>query len=303
VQQFFMYPPGRSLLRETTMEREVGDSGFDESADRILEEMGICEETPPSDLTYDVGSNFSARLLSSIESDPSLVYDFADAVLEIFVEMFPRDPDTETVEVQTYFWAPWVSKLLTGRGLTIPQIATVAGVSTGHVYRLMGRGLRIMYVEVNPPARRGVNRRFTGVDGRQTHLLPDPTGLTERPWPTGAEEYRPFIRGLMAGLEARLGDADLKAKLEPFVMTALSAILTDPKLGDVFDGAVQAIQRIAQTLRERVLKSLAEKDRATQLACAMCELSSQKELVFDALAEAATHLTVRKPALTGVHRT
>jgi hypothetical protein len=280
-------------------DHQLDTTEFDRQADRIMGELGLGPDAPSTDLTHPVGFEFGTRLLSVVGFDPSLVKSFSRDVLQMYRDMFPPDPDPGTIEFQTYTWAPWVSKWLTGRGLTVPQLAKLADRHPEHVYRLMRNGLRISFAEVEPPAKRGVNRRYSGVDGRETYLLPDPKGLTERSWPSPAEEYRPFISGLMQALQSRLDDPNLKAKLEPFVMEALRSILTGPVLRDVFDGAVGAIQRIATDLRDKVLTMKTEKERATVLAHAMGELATQKELFFQTLAEAADKLPGRATGQLG----
>lgn len=282
-------------------ERGSQESKLDVQIDRVMEEMGLCPDTPPTSLTLSVGFEFATRLFSSILVTPTLVESIAHDVLDIYREMFPPSPDPDTREAQTYFWAPWVAMWLTGRGLTIPQIARLASVDSDHVYRRMRKGLRILFVESEPPARTGVNRRYSRIDGRETYLVPDPKGLTERPWPADVEEYRPFIEGVLAGVQAWLSDPENKARLEPTFMEVFASVLTDPYLREVFDGAVEATQRISLDLRDQILSMVVERDRATNLARTMAELANHKELVFETLTQAAGRLTSGTAARPGVN--
>jgi hypothetical protein len=273
-------------------EQDGDETEFDKLADQILSEMGLGPDCPRTSLTYEAGAELGSRLLTAVLSAPSLATAFARDILQIYREMFPPAPDVDSVEAQAYFWGPLVAKWLTGRGLTVPQIARLAGVSSDHVYRLMRGGLRILFIEAEPPARTGVNRRYSGIDGRETYLLPDPTGLTEREWPGEGEEIRPFIQGLMTGLQAWLGDPDNKARLEPVFTAALASALTDPSLGSIFDGAIVAFQRVSLDLRDRVFTMQAERERATNFANTLAAVAAQKQLVFDTLEQAAHSLAV-----------
>jgi hypothetical protein len=294
VQHFFIYPP-REFFPETMDDKEAELTEFDRQADHILSEMGLDPDGPRTDLTYDDGAELATRLLRAVLDQPALANALARDILQVYREMFPPAPDTDAVESQAYFWGPLVAKWLTGRGLTVPQIAQIGGVTSEHVYRLMRGGLRIIFVEADPPARTGVNRRYSGVDGRATYLVPDPTNLTDREWPGEGEEIRPFIQGLMSGLKSWLGNPAHKEKFEPAFMRAFASTLTDPTVGEVFDGAVVAIRRIAVDLRDKVFTMKAEKEGATKLAWALKEIANHRELALDVFSKTAADLRVRYP--------
>ena len=76
--------------------------------------------------------------------------------------------------------------------------------------------------------------------------------------------------------------------LEPSLKLALSKLLSDPELGDIFDGLVLALQRIAQGLREEVVTMVAEKEKIFQFETMLVKLAGQRELFLSTLAEAGS---------------
>ena len=171
---------------------------------------GSTPTRPVEQFNYQSGREFGKRLVELWPDSPGL----RDRILrhvarEAFAEFqstFPRSPNPGVAEFQTYFLGPLISKAVVGRGLTVPQLAALAEVTPEHVYRLKRAGLSIIFEEEDPPVISGVNRRFSGLDRRQTHLSLDLKGVTSKKWPEPVAVVQPFLLGILDG--ARTSDGD-----------------------------------------------------------------------------------------------
>ncbi len=100
-------------------------TALDEKADRIFEEIGLDPDGPPEQLTYEAGRKFGERFGEFLPLDQDIINEILLDALEEFAAIFPRDPDPETIEFQAYLLGPLVTLFLAGRGLTIPEMATL----------------------------------------------------------------------------------------------------------------------------------------------------------------------------------
>ena len=266
---------------------ELELAALDKKADLIIEELGLDPEGPPEQLTYELGYELGQRFASLLPVKQEVFDAIAFEILDSFVSMFPKNPDPETEEFQAYFLSTFLSKQLTGRGLTTPQLAAVAGVTPEHVYRLQRNGLSILFNRDEPNPRVGVNRRFSGLDGRQNHLMIDPQGVVSRPWPGPASTFQPFVTGLLSGLKVQLDTPQVRAQLEPRVRIALTKVLCDPAMGDLFDGVTEAAMRVGTAIRDSVLVMMSEKEKVTDFVAAIADLKTHRQEFLDAIAEAA----------------
>jgi len=272
-------------------EEGQSNTALDEKADRVLEELGLDLNGPPTQLTYDAGRKFGERFGEFLPLDQEIIDEVLREILGQFVSMFPKDPDPETVEFQAYFLGPLVNLFLSGRGLTIPEMAVLARVTREHAYRLNRKGLSIMFGEQVPQKRVGVNRRFDGRDDREHRLVLDTRGFTKKPWPAPAEVARPFMLGMMEGLAACLERPEVRGVIEPAFMRGFAALLADPKLGDLMDGVVLSLDRIAQGLRDTapgqtgpILRMKAEREKAFQFQAMLSEIRAHRDGVVRVLA-------------------
>jgi len=275
---------------------------FDSMADQILREMGVDPEGPIAQFSDAAGIEFGQRFVEFLSADQNAVDGIAREWLAAFSSIFPVKPNTETIELQAFILGPFVSSFLAGRGLTIPEMAVLANVSIQRAYRLNRKALTIIYTEKEPPVRNGVNRRFSGRDGRETHHVVDPGGLGERPWPAPADSIQPFMLGVMRGLQNRLEGPQVRRKLEPRFRRALSNLLQDPSLGDLMDGVVLALVRIAQGLRDTapgqsgpILQMKAEREKSLAFQAMLVELSRQRPAILAELAKVGQSLRSKGP--------
>ena len=265
-------------------------AALDKKTNRLLEEVGITPDGPPDQLTYETGLELGKRFASLLPVEQSVFDAVAFEILDSFADLFPEDPDPETLEFQAYFLGPFLSKLISGRGLTIPQLAIVAGVSAEHVYRLHRNGLTILYKHENAVAVTGVNRRYSGLDGRESHLVIDHEGFVTKPWPEPAGVFQPFIVGLITGVRSWLDDPHLRGQLEAGIRGAITKVMVDPVIGDLFDGVTEAGERVATALRDSVLVMKSEKGRATDFVAALAGLRTHRHQFLDAMAEATRQI-------------
>jgi hypothetical protein len=272
-------------------------TALDRKADRILEEIGLDPEGPPSQYTNAAGLEFGRRFGEMLPTDQRVFNELVREVLTEFAAVFPLDPDAETLEFQAYMLGPIVSGFLAGRGMTLPELAVLANVSSQRAYRLNRKALTLIYAEKEPPTRTGVNRRYSGRDERETHHVVDPHGFAKRAWPAPIDSVQPFVLGAMTGLQECLGRAEIRAELEPRFKRALAKLLRDPGLGDLMDGVLLALDRIAQGLRDTapgqpgpILKMKAEREKSVQFQAMLAELSRQRPLVLAELARAGRKL-------------
>ena len=132
-----------------------------ERAERIFEEMGFDPDGPLDQFNYESGREFGQRLVGLWPADPRLrdrtLRQVGREVLNELQSTFPSAFNPEIVELQAYFLGPLISKFLSGHGLTVPQLARLAGVTPEHVYRLKRAGLSILFEEEEPTIRSGVN--------------------------------------------------------------------------------------------------------------------------------------------------
>jgi hypothetical protein len=270
---------------------------LDKKADQVLEEIGLDPDASPEEFTFESGCNFGQRFAELLAQDQTAIDELFREVLKEFEGIFPGDPLPQTIEFQAYLLGPLVSLLLTGRGLTIPEMATLAGVTREHAYRLNRNGLAIIFKQQAPPVRPGVNRRFSGRDDRATYHLLNTQGLAEKPWPAPVEEVRPFLLGVMKGLQESLERPKVRSELEPRFKQALSNLLRDPSLGDLMDGVVLALDRIAQGLRDTppgrpgpILRMKAEREKAIEFQAMLAEISRQRPAILAELSKVGSEL-------------
>jgi hypothetical protein len=276
---------------------------IDEKADQILIEIGLDPEGPPEQFTFEAGRQFGERFGELLPLDQEVFDQVFRELVEGFASFFPRDADSETIEFQAYFLGPLLSKFLTGRGLTVPEMATLAGVTQQRAYRLHRKGLSILYDQSEPLARAGVNRRFSGRDDRKTHHVVDINGVARRPWPAPADLVQPFLLGAMEGVKVTLERDDVRAQLEPCFRRAFANQLSDPALAEVIDGLILALNRIAQGLRDTppgqdgpILRMKAERGKAIEFQEMLAELSRQKPAILAMLEEAGRALLEEGPS-------
>lgn len=277
---------------------------LDEKADSILAELGLDPEGPPEQFTHEAGLEVGRRFREIFPIDQTvldeLLRDILRDALKEFASIFPAEPDAETIEFQTYLLGPLVSSLIVGRGLTIPEMATLARVSPQHTYRLGRKGLSIIYTKKEPPLRTGVNRRFSGRDDRETHLSLDLDNVPTKPWPKPLAAYQPFVQGLMEGIPAWVNDPTIRTQLEPGLKSGFASLLSDPGLGDLPDGLIAAMHRIAQGLREEVYQLRSEKERAQLFEDFVVEVSEHRGEILATLSKAGKNLAAGNPkAISG----
>jgi hypothetical protein len=264
---------------------------LEEKADQIAEELGLDPDGSPEQLTYAVGFQLGSRLKELLPVDQAVIDEIVREVLSEVAAMFPLEPDGEIIEFQTYFLAPLVSGFLVGRGLTLAQMATLAAVPIQHTYRLNRKGLSIIFAPKQPTFGAGINRRFSGRDDRKTYLTLDYQGFATKPWPEPISEVQPFLQGFLAGMKSWLDEPAVREMLEPSLKLAMSKLLSDPELGNIFDGLLLALQRIAQGLRDRVLTMKAEKQRVLQFESMLVELAAQRARFLSELANVGKRLS------------
>jgi hypothetical protein len=257
---------------------------LDEKADRILEDLGLDPEGGPEQFTFEVGHEFGFRFAEALTVEAELFEEFLREMLLEFASLFPRDPDSDVIELQAYLLGPLVSLFLTGRGLTIPEMATLAGVNRQHAYRVNRMGLSMIYAEQAPPVKSGVNRRFSGRDDRETHHIVDVRGFVKKPWPEPLDSIQPFLLGTIAGMKVFLERPVVKAQLEPALMRAFANLLADPGLGDLMDGVVSGLDRVAQGLRDQVFVMKAEKEKAIEFQTMLAEIRVRRAGIVRVLA-------------------
>ena len=274
-------------------------TALDRKADRILEEMGLDPEGPASQLTYAAGLEFGRRFVELLPIDQSVIDAMVRELLSGLAAIFPLEPDAETVEFQAYMLGPMVSSFLAGRRADHSR-------DGGSRERLASAGLPsepestdTHLCRAGTPARTGVNRRFSGRDERETHHVVDPHGFAKKVWPAPVDAVQPFILGMMAGLHQSLERPEVRAELEPQFKQALSKLLRDQSLGELMDGAILALDRTAQGLRDTapgepgpILKMKVEREKAIQFQAMLAELSRQRPLVLASLAKAGQVLEV-----------
>jgi hypothetical protein len=264
---------------------------LDDELDRIAEEVGIFEETTPEELTYELGSRFGARLRDLLPLEQPVYDDLAKSALESFAELFPADPDPDTVAFQAFQFAPAVAVFLTGRGLSTPEIALVAGVDPAQLYRIQRRGLSLIYKPADPKVRTGVHREYSGVDHRKSRLTVDYQGLLTKQWPEPLAPIQPFLLGIIDGGKSCLSDPWVRNEVESGFKAAIGKALTDPILGEIFDGIVRAALRITQGLRDsHLLLTQAEISRAQAFQDVVVDVTGHKDELLDTLRKAGREI-------------
>lgn len=279
------------------------DEWIDEKLGRIAAEIGLSEDTPPEELTRELGFQLGAKLKELLPVEQE-VYDYlAISALENFAEIFPREPDDDTRAFQAILFAPLIAVGLTGRGLSVPELALIAGLNPSQLYRVMRKGLSLFYKPADPNPRTGIHRDRSGVDHRKARLTVDYDNMLTKEWPDPLSDFQPFLLGLIEGAKSCLEDPWARAQVEAGFKAAVAKALRDPILGDIFDGSVQAAQRAIQGMSDKGLfLSRAERDRAHAAGLMLVELSGHKGELLEALKGAASRIEsstsgTRRPAL------
>jgi hypothetical protein len=266
---------------------------IDERLDRIAAELGVSENTPPEQLTRDLGFRFGAKLREVLPVSQELYDYLAESALENFAEVFPLDPDEDTRAFQAILLAPMVSVALTGRGLSVPELAALAGLNAPQLYRVMRKGLSLLFKPADPKPRTGVHREQSGVDHRKARLTVDYDNLLTREWPDPIGDFQPFLLGIIDGARSCLEDPWVRAQVEAGFKSAVARTLRHPTLGDVLDGSVQGAQRVIQGLSDNgLLLTQAEGDRALAAGLVLAELRGHKGELLDTLKAAAAKIEV-----------
>lgn len=279
---------------------------LDEKADSILAELGLDPEGPPEQFTHEAGLEVGRRFREIFPIDQAvldeLLRDLLRDALNEFASIFPTEPDTETIEFQAYLLGPFVSTLLVGRGLTVPEMATLARVSPQHTYRLNRKGLSIIYTKKEPPLRTGVNRRFSGRDDRETHLSLDIQNFSTKPWPEPVAGFQPFVQGLMEGIPTWINNPAIRVQFEHGLESGFANLLSDPGLGELFDGLILALHRIAQGLRGEVYRLNSERERAQGFEDFLTEAAKRRGEILAVLSKAGRTLaSTNRKAIYGGH--
>jgi hypothetical protein len=238
-----------------------------------------------------LGFRFGAKLKDALPASQE-VYDYlAESAIENFADIFPLDPDEDTRAFQAMLIAPMVSVALTGRGLSIPELASIAGLNPAQLYRVMRKGLNLLYKRADPKTRTGVHRDQSGVDYRKARLTVDYDNLMTKEWPEPMGDIQPFLLGLIEGGKSCLEDPWVKAQVEAGFKAAVAKVLRDPILGDIFDGSILAGQRVIQALSDTgLLLTQAERDRAHGAGLVLAELAAHKGELLDTLKTAAAEI-------------
>lgn len=264
---------------------------IDGELDRIAAKLGLSEDTPPEELTRELGFRLGSSLRDLLPVRQE-VYDYlAESALENFAEIFPLEPDEDTRAFQAILVAPMVSVALTGRGLSVPELAAVAGLNPPQLYRVMRKGLSLLYKPADPKPRTGIHRDLSGVDYRKARLTVDYDNLLTKEWPDPVGDVQPFLIGILDGAKSCLEDPWARAQVEAGFKAAIAKALRDSILGDIFDGSVQAAQRVIQGLSDNgLLLTQAERNRAHAAGLVLVELSAHKGELLDTLKAAAAEI-------------
>ena len=106
----------------------------------------------------------------------------------------------------------------------------------------------------------------------------------------------------MDGLQVCLERPEIRAELEPRFKRAFSNLLQDPSLGELMDGVVLALDRIAQGLRDTIpgqpgpiLRMKSEREKVLAFQAMLAELSRQRPAVLAELAKAGRALRRKNP--------
>jgi hypothetical protein len=267
------------------------EAWIDQRLDRIATDLGLSKSTPPEDLARDLGFRFGVKLREVLPASQD-VYDYlAESAIENFADIFPLDPDEDTRAFQAILFAPMVSVALTGRGLSVPELAAVAGLNPPQLYRVMRKGLTLLYKPADPKARTGIHREQSGVDYRKARLTVDHDNLLTKEWPEPIADIQPFLLGLIEGGRSCLEDPWVRAQVEAGFKAAIAKTLRDPILGDIFDGSILAGQRVIQALSDNgLLLTQSERNRAHGAGLVLVELAAHKGELLDTLKTAATEI-------------
>jgi hypothetical protein len=304
VNESFNYPLGENAPSAGAMSDRTNLARLEAEAERVFAESGLDPDGPMDQFTFNSGRILGERLVELWPDDPNvrdaIVRQIVREALNEFAATFPKSPDAEAEEFQTYFIGPLVSKFITGRGLTVPQLSMLAGVTPEHIYRLKRAGLAILFEETEPPTRSGVNRRFSGLDRRQRHFELDLKGLPSialKEWPEPAATFKPFVLGVLDGFRGWLENPKCRAQIEESLRRSLPQFFADPTLGDIFDGLLYGAQRVTQRLRDEVLVMKVEKDKAQSLLDLLVELAGHRAEVLATFAQAGAAMESDRMAL------
>ena len=263
VNDSFIYRSGGADCRWDITYRARIEEQIDETARPNRGRIGGLREYSPEQLTRDLGFRFGAKLREVLPVSRELYDYLAESALENFAEVFPLDPDEDTRAFQAILLAPMVSVALTGRGLWSRSWLRWPDSTHPGLYRVMRKGLSLLFKPADPKPRTGVHREQSGVDHRKARLTVDYDNLLTREWPDPIGDFQPFLLGIIDGARSCLEDPWVRAQVEAGFKSAVARTLRHPTLGDVLDGSVQGAQRVIQGLSDNgLLLTQAERDRA-----------------------------------------
>ncbi len=137
-------------------DEEWFDEWIDEQLARMASEIGLSEDTMPELLTRELGFRFGSKLKDLLPVGQDVCDHVLRSALGNLSEVFPISTDADTRAFQAVLFAPMVSVALTGSGLSVPELAEVAGLSPSQLYRVMRKGLGLFYKPADPEPRTGI---------------------------------------------------------------------------------------------------------------------------------------------------
>ncbi len=137
----------------------------------------------------------------------------------------------------------------------------------------------------------GIHRAQSGVDHRKTRVTLDHDNFLSKEWPEPLDDFQPFLLGIIDGARSSLEDPWVRRQVEVGFKSAITKVLRDPSLGEIFDGGILAAQRIVQRMTDAgLLLTTAERDRAHAAGKVLMELSGHKTVFLAALRSAAVEI-------------
>lgn len=268
---------------------EDGEGPLEVAIERAMAGAGLKQKDDFENMTPEKLREVG-RVMARTLGQPEFAGLVATEMLENFIDLFPREADAETQAAQALFVGPYIAQYVLGRGIRIQELSNLLNRPRPSVYRWMSRGLAIMFVSDAVAARPGVNRRYSGRDPRYSYYRVNKDPLESGVWPEHLENVRDLLEGLSGAMKSIAADSEIGPRLREAFMPVYAALLVDPRLPDLFDGIMAAGQRLGQSVRDRVCKTAAEKEKAQKFVEMLQFMSEHKPELLAAVRESASRL-------------
>jgi hypothetical protein len=224
----------------------------------------------------EIGLELGTRAGEILKRRPELVHVAAIEIFENLAAFLPVDPDEDIEEVQALVLASLIARHVLHRGIRIEELSELMARPRRSIYRWMRGGLSLIFHPWSPPRPRGMNRRYTLRDNRQSYLEMNPERLlnAER-WPNELRPYIDFLPALLEGARPWFAVETNRQWFGTLVSNEMAGILRDARTPALLERALEAVQRVGMNFRALQSTPRFEREQLQKLLDSLGQLRAE----------------------------